>query len=57
MSSVIAPSLLAVLVPFFDTVPDVQSIPRDTLVALFLSGLAAAALVRFRLIFLDNQAD
>jgi solute carrier family 35 protein E3 len=37
--------LLAFMVPFFDTVPDVQSIPRDTIVALFLSGLAAASLV------------
>jgi len=32
------------LVPFFDTVPNVAKIPRDTLIALFLSGLAAAAL-------------
>jgi solute carrier family 35 protein E3 len=37
--------LLAVLVPWFDTLPDVQRIPRDTLVALILSGLAAASLV------------
>lgn len=37
--------LLAVLVPFFDTMPEVKEIPQDTLVALFLSGLAAAALV------------
>lgn len=37
--------LLAFMVPFFDTVPDVQKIPRDTIVALFLSGLAAASLV------------
>lgn len=37
--------LLAFLVPWFDTLPDVQRIPRDTLVALFLSGLAAASLV------------
>ncbi|KAG9237442.1 triose-phosphate transporter family-domain-containing protein [Amylocarpus encephaloides] len=36
--------LLAFLVPFFDTVPDVGVIPRDTVIALFLSGLAAAAL-------------
>jgi len=36
--------LLTVLVPFFDIVPDVKKIPKDTLVALFLSGLAAAAL-------------
>ncbi len=38
--------LLAFLVPFFDTVPDVTGIPNGTLGALFLSGLAAAALVR-----------
>lgn len=38
--------LLAFLAPFFDTVPNVAIIPRDTLIALFLSGLAAAALVR-----------
>ena len=37
--------LLAFLVPFFDTVPNVAKIPRDTLIALFFSGLAAAALV------------
>lgn len=37
--------LLAFLAPFFDTIPDVSHISRDTLVALFLSGLAAAALV------------
>jgi solute carrier family 35, member E3 len=37
--------LLAVLVPFFDAVPDAGAIPSDTLVALFLSGLAAASLV------------
>ncbi|KAE8449522.1 hypothetical protein EG329_008131 [Mollisiaceae sp. DMI_Dod_QoI] len=36
--------LLAFLVPFFDTMPDVKVIPNDTLIALFLSGLAAAAL-------------
>ncbi|KAH8776133.1 triose-phosphate transporter family-domain-containing protein [Hyaloscypha finlandica] len=36
--------LLAFLAPFFDTVPDVRDIPSDTLVALFLSGLAAASL-------------
>lgn len=40
----IAVLLLAVLAPFFDTLPDVQKIPRDTLIALFLSGLAAASL-------------
>lgn len=38
--------LLAFLVPWFDTAPDVSKIPRDTVVALFLSGLAAASLVR-----------
>jgi solute carrier family 35, member E3 len=37
--------LLGILVPFFDTKPDVNAIPNDTLIALFLSGLAAAALV------------
>jgi solute carrier family 35 protein E3 len=37
--------LLAFLVPFFDTIPDVKAIPQDTLIALFFSGLAAAALV------------
>lgn len=37
--------LLVFVVPFFDKVPDVAVIPTDTLVALFLSGLAAAALV------------
>lgn len=37
--------LLVFVAPFFDTVPDVTIIPTDTLVALFLSGLAAAALV------------
>ncbi|OWP02782.1 solute carrier family 35 member E [Marssonina coronariae] len=36
--------LLAVVAPFSDTLPDVNSIPKDTLIALFLSGLAAAAL-------------
>ena len=43
--------ILAVLAPLFDTLPDVGKIPRDTLtprdtsIALFLSGHAAAALV------------
>ncbi|CAG8949730.1 hypothetical protein HYFRA_00004049 [Hymenoscyphus fraxineus] len=36
--------LLAFLVPFFDTMPDVSLISRDTLIALLLSGLAAASL-------------
>lgn len=36
--------LLAFLVPFFDTIPDVKAIPQDTLIVLFFSGLAAAAL-------------
>ncbi|CAG8977281.1 hypothetical protein HYALB_00010901 [Hymenoscyphus albidus] len=36
--------LLAFLVPFFDTMPDVSRISRDTLIALLLSGLAAASL-------------
>ena len=39
--------LLAFLAPVLDTVPNVKKIPRDTLVALFLSGLAAALLVRW----------
>lgn len=43
--------LLAFLVPFFDTIPDVKEIPNDTLLALFLSGLAAAALVSYHPIF------
>jgi solute carrier family 35 protein E3 len=37
--------LLAFVAPFFDTVPNLEKIPRDTMVALFLSGLAAASLV------------
>lgn len=41
----IAVLLLAFLVPFLDTIPDVKIIPNDTLIALFFSGLAAAALV------------
>ncbi|KAH8594588.1 triose-phosphate transporter family-domain-containing protein [Bisporella sp. PMI_857] len=36
--------LLAFLVPFFDTMPKVDKIPHDTVVALFFSGLAAAML-------------
>lgn len=40
----IAVFLLAFLVPFFDTAPNFSIIPNDTLIALFLSGLAAAAL-------------
>ena len=47
--------LLAFLVPFFDTVPDVSAIPSDTLVALFLSGLAAASLVSFHPIVLRSR--
>jgi solute carrier family 35 protein E3 len=39
--------LLAFMVPFFDSVPDVTLIPRETRIALFMSGLAAALLVRF----------
>lgn len=41
----IAVVMLAFLVPFFDTTPDVSKIPSDTMVALLLSGFAAAALV------------
>lgn len=37
--------LLAFVAPFFDTVPDISTIPIDTMVALFFSGLAAALLV------------
>jgi solute carrier family 35 protein E3 len=37
--------LLALLVPWFDSMPDVEKVPTDTLVAFLLSGLAAAALV------------
>ncbi|KAK0102569.1 hypothetical protein ONS95_006180 [Cadophora gregata] len=36
--------LLVFVAPFFDTVPDIKIIPNDTLIALFLSGIAAAAL-------------
>ncbi|QSZ32420.1 hypothetical protein DSL72_001994 [Monilinia vaccinii-corymbosi] len=36
--------ILAFLVPFFDTKPDLSIIPRDTIIALGLSGLAAAFL-------------
>jgi solute carrier family 35, member E3 len=38
--------LLAFMVPFFDSAPDVTLIPRETRIALFMSGLAAALLVR-----------
>jgi solute carrier family 35 protein E3 len=37
--------LLALLMPWFDTMPDIKKVPANTLVALFLSGLAAATLV------------
>lgn len=37
--------LLAFMVPFFDTMPNVSLIPRDTAIALVLSGLTAALLV------------
>ncbi|TVY71396.1 Solute carrier family 35 member E3 [Lachnellula suecica] len=40
----ISVGLLACLVPWCDTMPDVKSIPRDTVIALVLSGLAAALL-------------
>ena len=46
--------LLAFLVPFFDTIPDVTAIPHDTLTALFFSGLAAAALVSLLFMFSTN---
>jgi solute carrier family 35 protein E3 len=41
--------LLAFLVPFFDTIPDMNAISQDTYLVLFLSGLAAAALVSAKL--------
>jgi solute carrier family 35 protein E3 len=37
--------LLACVAPFFDTIPDLATVPTDTMVALFCSGLAAALLV------------
>lgn len=37
--------ILACLAPWSDTLPDVSKIPNDTLMALFFSGIAAAALV------------
>lgn len=43
----ISVAILALLVPFFDTIADPKKIPFDTLIALLLSGLAAACLVRF----------
>jgi solute carrier family 35 protein E3 len=46
--------LLAFLVPWFDTIPDFSKIPNDTLIALFLSGFAAAALVSFSLSILEG---
>lgn len=36
--------LLALLAPWFDTLPDVSKVPRETVLALGLSGLAAAML-------------
>lgn len=38
--------LLAFVAPFFDTIPNMSTVPTDTMVALFFSGLAAALLVR-----------
>jgi solute carrier family 35 protein E3 len=49
--------LLACVAPFFDTVPDVSTVPRDTLIALFFSGLAAALLVCFSLISLISPMN
>lgn len=40
----IAVVMLAFLVPSMDTVPDFSTIPHDTYVALFLSGIVAASL-------------
>lgn len=37
--------LLAFMVPFFDTIPDIALIPRATGIALVLSGMVAALLV------------
>lgn len=42
----IAVVMLAFLVPFFDTAPDVSKVSSDTMIALILSGFAAASLVR-----------
>jgi solute carrier family 35 protein E3 len=39
--------LLACVAPLFDTAPDIAAIPRQTLVALFFSGLGAALLVGY----------
>lgn len=41
----IAVLLLAFIAPFFDTMPNVATVPTDTMIALFFSGLAAALLV------------
>lgn len=41
----IASIMLLFLVPFFDTLPSKDAIPRDTGIALILSGLVAALLV------------
>lgn len=49
--------LLAFLTPFFDTIPDVMTIPGDTLVALFLSGLAAALLVGYSDLLVEHDID
>lgn len=46
--------LLAFIAPFVDTVPDVSTIPTDTLIALFFSGFAAALLVCIFLALLCN---
>jgi len=40
----IAVVMLACMAPIFDTAPDVSKIPSDTMVALILSGFAAASL-------------
>jgi solute carrier family 35 protein E3 len=49
--------LLAFVAPFFDTIPDVSTVPTDAIIALFLSGLAAALLVCFRLIMQTNYTN
>lgn len=37
--------ILAFMVPFFDTIPDISAIPQETRTALVISGLVAALLV------------
>lgn len=51
----IAVVMLAFLVPFFDTAPDLSKIAPDTLIALILSGFAAASLVSPDAISKENK--